>query len=319
MQKLLLHWGIGAFLLPIVLCGQRAPNSRFGGVQVGVITYSYRSMPHDIDQLIGFCRQSGVSAVELMGDVVEEYAGRPRSEFSWRSGPRSSMTDLQRAQMATYQKQVAAWRESVPMDKFLEVRRKFDAAGIRIYAFKPGAFGPGNTDGEVSWGMRVARVLGAGSVTLELPTDPNQTLRLARLAEKHSLRVGYHNHTQARDTLWDMALSQSRRNTINFDAGHYLAAGGANTASSLLAFLKKNHRRISSMHLKDRSTPARGAGNLPWGMGDTPIGDILRLMQSEQMRFPVSIELEYAIPEGSDAVFEVKKCVDYARKILEGA
>src|SRR5690625_5333260 len=29
----------------------KKPNSKFSGVQIGVITYSYRSMPHDIHQL----------------------------------------------------------------------------------------------------------------------------------------------------------------------------------------------------------------------------------------------------------------------------
>ncbi len=292
------------------------PNSRFEGVQIGVITYSYRSMPHNIDQLIDFCLKSGISAIELMGDAVEEYAGKPKSDFSWRSGPRQPMTDLQKAQVATYNKQVADWRATVPMDRFQEVRKKFDAAGIKIYAFKPNAFSPSNTDEEVSYGMRVAKILGAKSVTLELPTDPEQSKRLGLLGEKHKMLVGYHNHTQATDQLWDVALSQSPNNSINFDAGHYLAAGGKNTIPALLAFIEKNHKRISSMHLKDRTTPEHGAGNLPWGTGDTPMKEIFQLMKDKKMKFPVSVELEYAIPEGSDAIKEVVKCVSYAKKLL---
>lgn len=292
------------------------PNSKFDGIQIGVITYSYRSMPHDIDKLIDFCLASGISAVELMGDAVEEYAGKPSADFSWRSGPRQPMTDLQKAQVATYNKQVADWRATVSMDKFMEVRKKFDAAGIKIYAFKPNAFSPNNTDEEVSYGMRVAKVLGAKSVTLELPNDPMQSKRLGALGEKHKMLVGYHNHTQATDNLWDVALSQSPNNSINFDAGHYLAAGGKNTLPALLAFIEKNHKRISSMHLKDRTTPEHGAGNLPWGTGDTPMNDIFQLMKGKKMKFPVSVELEYAIPEGSDAVKEVVKCVSHAKKLI---
>lgn len=292
------------------------PNSKFDGIQIGVITYSYRSMPHDIDKLIGFCLASGISAIELMGDAVEEYAGKPTADFSWRSGPRQPMTDLQKAQVATYNKQVADWRATVSMDKFMEVRKKFDAAGIKIYAFKPNAFSPNNTDEEVSYGMRVAKVLGAKSVTLELPNDPMQSKRLGALGEKHKMLVGYHNHTQATDVLWDVALSQSPNNSINFDAGHYLAAGGKNTIPALLAFIEKNHKRISSMHLKDRTTPEHGAGNLPWGTGDTPMKEIFQLMKDKKMKFPVSVELEYAVPEGSDAIKEVVKCVSHAKKII---
>jgi len=292
------------------------PNSKFDGIQIGVITYSYRSMPHDIDKLIGFCLASGISAIELMGDAVEEYAGKPTADFSWRSGPRQPMTDLQKAQVATYNKQVADWRATVSMDKFMEVRKKFDAAGIKIYAFKPNAFSPNNTDEEVSYGMRVAKVLGAKSVTLELPNDPMQSKRLGTLGEKHKMLVGYHNHTQATDVLWDVALSQSPNNSINFDAGHYLAAGGKNTIPALLAFIEKNHKRISSMHLKDRTTPEHGAGNLPWGTGDTPMKEIFQLMKDKKMKFPVSVELEYAVPEGSDAIKEVVKCVSHAKKMI---
>jgi sugar phosphate isomerase/epimerase len=292
------------------------PDSKFEGIQIGVITYSYRSMPHDIDKLIEFCLASGISAIELMGDAVEDYAGKPKADFSWRSGPRQPMTDLQKAQVATYNKQVADWRATVSMDKFMEVRKKFDAAGIKIYAFKPNAFGPNNTDEEVSYGMRVAKVLGAKSVTLELPNDPMQSKRLGELGEKHKMLVGYHNHTQATDVLWDVALSQSPNNSINFDAGHYLAAGGKNTIPALLAFIEKNHKRISSMHLKDRTTPEHGAGNLPWGTGDTPMKEIFKLMKDKKMKFPVSVELEYAIPEGSDAIKEVVKCVSHAKKMI---
>jgi sugar phosphate isomerase/epimerase len=251
-----------------------------------------------------------------MGDAVEDYAGKPKADFSWRSGPRQPMTDLQKAQVATYNKQVADWRATVSMDKFMEVRKKFDAAGIKIYAFKPNAFGPNNTDEEVSYGMRAAKVLGAKSVTLELPNDPMQSKRLGELGEKHKMLVGYHNHTQATDVLWDVALSQSPNNSINFDAGHYLAAGGKNTIPALLAFIEKNHKRISSMHLKDRTTPEHGAGNLPWGTGDTPMKEIFQLMKDKKMKFPVSVELEYAIPEGSDAIKEVVKCVSHAKKMI---
>jgi len=53
------------------------PSSVFGGVQVGTITYSFRGMPGDIKQIIQYCVDSGVSAIELMGDAVEDYAGRP--------------------------------------------------------------------------------------------------------------------------------------------------------------------------------------------------------------------------------------------------
>ena len=71
-----------------------------------------------------------------------------------------------------------------------------------------------------------------------------------------------------------------------------------------------------SMHLKDRQIPANGKGNLLWGQGDTPIVEVLQLMKKEGYGFPATIELEYDIPEGSDAVNEVKRCVAYCKDAL---
>jgi hypothetical protein len=44
--------------------------------------------------------------------------------------------------------------------------------------------------------------------------------------------------------------------------------------------------------------------------------EILQLMKRKNYRFPASIELEYPVPEGSDAVAEVRKCVDYCKAAL---
>ncbi|WP_027303400.1 sugar phosphate isomerase/epimerase family protein [Rudanella lutea] len=300
--------------------GKDKPNSKFGGVQIGVITYSYRTMPGDLHQLIQYCVDSNVSAIELMGDPAEEFLGKPEPPFPTTPlGPgrrRPPLTEEQKTQLSAYNKQVAEWRLTLDVTKFREVRRVFADAGISIYAFKPIVFGVNNSDAEVEYGIRAAKELGAKSVTVELPTDPAQSLRLGKLGEKHKVYIGYHNHLQATDTLWDNALSQSPYNSINFDCGHYLAAGGANTRESLMSFLEDKHERITSMHLKDRTTPANGQKNLVWGSGDTPIREILLQIKKRKYNFPVTVELEYEIPEGSNAVKEVARCVEYAKKIL---
>ena len=296
------------------------PNSKFGGVQMGAITYSFRSMPHDIDQLLKFCVDANVGAIEMMGDPAETFAGKPKNPIQMgpppKGGQRPALTDEQKAQLAEYNKKVAEWRATASMDKFKEVRKKFNAAGVTIYAFKPNAFGANNSDAEVEYGMKAAKALGATSVTLELPTDAAQTKRLGDLGTKHKVYVGYHAHLQATDTLWDVALSQSPYNSLNLDCGHYIAAGGTNTKESLLALIEAKHDRITTMHMKDRTTAANGAGNLAWGKGDTPIKEILLLMKKKKYKFPATIELEYDIPEGSDAVKEVAKCIEFAKKIL---
>lgn len=296
------------------------PDSKFAGVQIGVITYSYRSMPGSVEQLLQYIVDSGVSAIELMGDAVEEYAGKPKSNFKMPQAQpgqsRPQLTDEQKAQLATYQKQVAEWRATVSMDKFEEVRKMYNKAGVSIYAFKPNALGVNNTDAEIEYALRVAKALGATSVTVELPTDAAQSKRLGDFASKHKVYIGYHAHTQATDTAWDTALGQSPYNSMNLDCGHYIAAGGNNTAASLLALIEAKHDRITTMHIKDRKTKDNGGVNMPWGQGNTPVKEILTLLKDKKYKIPATIELEYDIPAGSDAVKETQLCVAFAKQAL---
>src|SRR6478735_6790098 len=54
------------------------PNSLINGVQIGTITYSYRSMPdQSAEATLKYIIDSGISAVELMGGPVESFAGAP--------------------------------------------------------------------------------------------------------------------------------------------------------------------------------------------------------------------------------------------------
>ncbi|MFH1882300.1 MAG: hypothetical protein ABIL62_06275 [Planctomycetota bacterium] len=48
----------------------------------------------------------------------------------------------------------------------------------------------------------------------------------------------------------------------------------------------------------------------------TPLALILWLMKRERWKFPADIELEYRVPESSDAVAEVTRCVQFCRESL---
>jgi sugar phosphate isomerase/epimerase len=317
--------GAGVFFSKDILAIANT-DSKFGGVQIGTITYSFRSLPTDVDKIIAYCKQAGVSALELMGDTAEAYAGSPVANIQpmrmmgpppgAAPGQRPQMTDEQRKAMAERVQKGREWRETVSMDKFVELRKKFKDAGITIYAYKPNALGENNSDGEIEYAMKAAKALGATSVTVELPTKPEQSKRLGDIAAKHKVYVGYHAHLQATDTAWDVALAQSPYNSLNLDCGHYIAAGGNNTKESLLKLIEAKHDRITSMHLKDRTTKEKGQKNLVWGTGDTPIIEVLQLMKKNKYKFPATIELEYEVPADSDAVKEVAKCVEYAKKAL---
>jgi sugar phosphate isomerase/epimerase len=291
-------------------------NSLINGVQVGAITYSFRSLPGSATQLLQYCVEANITAIELMGDAIEQYAGAPTSPVQWVPGIKIEWTDELKAKMKTYQTELVKWRETVNMDKFKKIKKMYNKAGVSIYAFKPNALNPTNTDGEIEYALKAAKALGAKSVTVEIPNDPKHSKRLGDLGEKHGVYIGYHAHLQATDTAWDLALSQSPFNSMNLDCGHYIAAGGANTKESLLALIKTKHDRITSMHIKDRQNKVNGGKNMPWGQGDTPLKEILTLLKENKFAIPATIELEYDIPEGSDAIKETRKCMEYAKKIL---
>src|SRR5215472_9237371 len=61
------------------------PNSRINGVQIGTITYSYRSMPdQSAEATLQYIVDSGISAIELMGGPVNDWA---RKKGKWDSSP----------------------------------------------------------------------------------------------------------------------------------------------------------------------------------------------------------------------------------------
>ena len=54
------------------------PNSRFGGVQIGInAPYSFHDMPADADSVLKDILDLGLSAVELRSQPVEQFYGAP--------------------------------------------------------------------------------------------------------------------------------------------------------------------------------------------------------------------------------------------------
>jgi sugar phosphate isomerase/epimerase len=319
----------GTLLSPNLITGAPAiipklgkPNSKINGVQIGVITYSYRSMENDAESILRYCVDSGISAIELMGYTAEGFAGilqDPSPSDWWRLAGKKNKTEEEEKQLAeirkarqSYAKEVAVWRASASMDKYVQLRQMYQDAGVSIYAWKPSALGANNTDVEIHYAFEVAKALGASHVTVEIPGQAAQSRRLGKIARKHKIAVAYHGHLQQTFTAWDEAMKQSKYNRINIDIGHYVAAG-----YDPLPFLEAKQEKIDSIHLKDRQSKENGQQNLPWGQGDTPIDKALQLMRDKRYTFPGTIELEYEIPEGSDAVKEVQTCLEYCRKALK--
>jgi sugar phosphate isomerase/epimerase len=272
---------------------RKKPNSNFGGVQIGAITYSWRSMPSTAKDIVKYCVEAGISSIELMGNVAEEYAGIPQ-------GPPRPPRDVQMsaAEKTQYQNKVDKakkeqrdWRLSLSMNRYKDLRKMFNDAGINIHIVK---FAPASwSDEEIDYAFKAAKVLGAKGITNEIGEEACQ--RLGKFAEKHNMYAIFHN-------------------MLNFDAGHYFGATGNHPNE----IIERLHDRIFSIHTKDKTGKNGNPPNtnMPWGKGDTPIADMLKLVQKNKWPIYFDIELEYPVPEGSDAQEEVKKCVQYCKNIL---
>ena len=290
----------------------RKPNSVIGGVNIGTITYSYRSMPdQSAEATLRYVLESGISQIELMNGPAESFAGAPQGARGGGGGRRGEPpTPEQQAAQRESADRLKQWRTSVSMDRFKQLRRMYEDAGVKIYAWK--ALNANMSDEEFEYVFNVAEALGCTHTTLELPTNVAQLKRIGAFAEKRKIYAAYHTHTQVSMTAFDQAFAAAKANMANIVLGHYVAG----TGESPIPFLRKFHDRIASVHLKDRQTPAHGEGNLPWGTGDTPLKEILQLMKQEKYTFPASIEFEYDVPAGSNAVREVAKCLDYCKAAL---
>jgi hypothetical protein len=63
---------------PAQLFAAAKPNSKFNGVQIGVITaYSYHNMPNDIDSILKYMVRDNINATEMEIPVQETWAGAP--------------------------------------------------------------------------------------------------------------------------------------------------------------------------------------------------------------------------------------------------
>ena len=287
------------------------PNSKFAGVQIGAITYSFRALPSSAPELLKYCTELGISAVELMGDAAENFAGAPASRPPAFGGGRRQLTPEQRATLQKIADERKKWRLGVSMDKYKELRKMYNGAGVDIAIVKLGLTAE-MSDEEYEYVFNVAKAVGARSVTMELPTDEKLTQRIGDFAAKYKIYAGYHNHTQVNEKSWERALAQSKYNSINLDIGHFTTA----INGSPVPFIQANAARISSFHLKDRKFQTEGGANLPWGQGSTPIKEVLQLMKKEKYKWPANIEFEYALGEGSTVMAEMKKCLDYCREAL---
>jgi sugar phosphate isomerase/epimerase len=320
----------------------KAINSKFGGVQIGAITYSFnRIASPDPEAIIRAYVEIGLGEAELMSNHCEALAGGPQMPMFGRGGgpgaggPRAAgpgappaqpgaqrvpgggrmqLTPEQQAERQAAMEKLAQWRASTNPNTWKTVAKKFNDEGIDV-ALLCYNMQDSMKDEDIEYGFTMAKGLGVKGITTS--TTLTMAKRIAPVADKHKLLVGYHGHDATNDpnqtaTLesYDTLMAYGKYNGINLDIGHFTAAG-----YDAVAFIKQHHDKITNLHIKDRKKD-HGPNVAVWGTGDTPMKEVLQLLKTEKYPFPANLELEYPIPADSDIVAEAKKCLAYVKSCL---
>jgi sugar phosphate isomerase/epimerase len=232
--------------------------------------------------------------------MVELHAGWCEPTFS---GP--GITDQQSRE------QLRKWRTSRSDDHFRSIKKEFDAAGIEIYTYYQ-TMNDSYTDAEVDASLAGAKLLGArgnvGSYGLRLAK------KFSEFPAKHGMFLGIHNHDNLSDPdafnseeafLKGLAYGPQVKATL--DTRHFTAADG-----DCLGFLQRHHDRMSSVHLGDRRR--NNGRSAPFGEGDAPIIQILRMIRDNQWPIPAILEFEHGTLRPQ--VEEVQAMFDYCKRAL---
>jgi sugar phosphate isomerase/epimerase len=286
------------------------PRANVAGVQIGLnVPYSFGNNAMSGDDVLKACVQLGVGAVELRSQPVETFLGAPPPPAATARIADSTARAAAQAQSRNYTEQLRQWRATATPDGAKAFRKKYEDAGVlieivkfdNIYAL---------TDSELDFAFALAKTLGARAISCEISTKDDDLRRVGSFADKHALMVGYHGHTKVTPAIWENAFSLAKHNGANVDIGHFIAGNNY----SPVDFIRKHHDRITHVHIKDRKL--NEGPNVPFGTGDTPIVEVLRLIRDEHWPIQATIEFEYPVPPGSDRMTEIARALKYCRDAL---
>ncbi len=296
--------GLASIAKPASNAWAPPPNrSLIHGVQFGVQPFCY----HDLVM-------NRANRPELVRRIVQNGFGMVELHATW-CEPRFQAPGVDPADA---RKQLRDWRLNAPAEFYEAIRKEFDDAGISIFTYYVNMdISYQNefidyTDEEIDATFAAAKILGArgciGSQGLKA------TQRLAAFPGKYDMFMAVHNHSNLSDPdainneeSFIKAFSYSPEIMGTFDTRHFTAANG-----DCLAFLEKHHARISNIHLGDRrKNQGRSA---PFGEGDAPIIEILRMIRDNA--WPIAVMLEFEHGTLRTGLEETQLMFDYCKRAL---
>ncbi len=283
--------------VPSLLAQPAKPNrSYIHGVQFGLQPFCYHDLLMNRENrptLVKRLVQNGLGMVELHATWCE-----PRFD-----GPGVSPQEAR--------EKLRSWRVTTPADYYRKIKKEFDDAGITIFTYYVG-FNETYSDTEFDATFEAANILGAKGCVGSYGLDVAH--RLVPFPAKHAMFLGLHNHDNLSDpdafsneASFDKGLAYSPDFKATLDVRHFTAGNG-----DCLGFLERHHERVSSVHLGDRRK--NNGRSTPFGEGDAPIIQILRMIRNNQWPIVVLLEFEHGtLRTGTD---EVQLMFDYCKRAL---
>ena len=252
--------------------------SIFGGIQVGVQSYTFRSF--SVDKMIESMVSIGLSNVELWDGHLNP--------------GKASEAD------------------------FKAIKKKFDDAGIKVGAYcvnfpvdSKDDYLDRGFNGALLLGTKVM------TASVKKPIVPRLSQWCQKYKIKlglHNHWFGYASFKGDRtqefetpDDFMNALKGASDYLSINLDIGHFYAAG-----FDPVSFIRDHHPRIVSLHIKDRDKDADHSQRR-FGQGATPILETMKLLKKIKFKYAANIEYE---PESANPIEGTQTAFEYLKRSL---
>jgi sugar phosphate isomerase/epimerase len=273
------QFGVGALgALAGLTLGDKVKPSTFGGVQVGVQSYTFRRF--NIDKMIEAMRSAGLTSVELWDGHMNP-------------------------------------KEASEAD-FKALKKKFDGAGIRVNAYCvnfPVDSDADYLDRGFNGALLLGTNVMTASVKKPIVGKLDQWCQKYKVKlglHNHWFGESWFkgDRTQEFETpqdYHDALKGASQYLSINLDIGHFYAAG-----FDPVSFIREHHQRIVSLHIKDRDKDEAHTQRR-FGQGATPIAETMKLLK--KIKYPYAANIEYE-PEEQNPTEAVRDAVAYLKRAL---
>lgn len=271
-------------------------RSYINGVQFGLQPFCYHDLAmttQNRPELLRRLVRNGMGVVELHGTWCE-----PR------------FTEAGTGEQEAREK-LRQWRLKTPRSYFESIRKEFNDQGVIIFGYWVG-INESYTDTEIDATFEAAKALGARGVTGSQGLA--MSARLAPFMKKHGIFMGLHNHDNLSDpdalsneASFEKGFSLSPDFRATLDMRHFVAGNG-----DCIGFLERHHERVAAVHVGDRRH--NNGRSTPFGEGDAPIIEVLRLIRDN--RWPIVALLEFEHGTLRKEIEEVQLMFDYCKRAV---